>query len=168
MREAVDLSLTTTPSKLLGKRDREKDKNKKAKKQRGNYLVEEAKQMYGKFPILSLLVASAPHKFLPALTMPYGEIGDDFGSLDDCDAGASSDIHLSSSSSFSSCSSSSLFSAAGVEVGSCTDDPSAKMEKDPRKIARRFDLFFNFSYLCVHLSELAFSSVLFAYAILYG
>lgn len=60
MREAVDLSLTTTPSKLLGKRDREKDKNKKAKKQRGNYLVEEAKQMYGKFPILSLLVASAP------------------------------------------------------------------------------------------------------------
>ncbi|CAE6112025.1 unnamed protein product [Arabidopsis arenosa] len=67
--------------------------------------------------------------------MPYGEIADDFRSLD-CDADVSSDIHLSSSSSFSSfsSSSSSLFSAAG------TDDPSPKMEKDPRKIARRYQV----------------------------
>ncbi|XP_023636190.1 dicer-like protein 4 isoform X3 [Capsella rubella] len=140
MSEAVDLSLTTTPSKLLGKRDREqkkgqiKNKNKKAKKQRGNYFAEEANQ---KHPILTATAAAATHNFLPALTMPYGEIAGDFGSPD-CDADASSDIHLSSSSSFSSfsSSSSSLFSAPGA----CTDDPSAKMEKDPRKIARRYQL----------------------------
>ncbi|KAL1189126.1 Dicer-like protein 4 [Cardamine amara subsp. amara] len=138
MPEEVDLSLTT-PSKFMGKREREKNgkeknKNKKTKKQRVNYFVVEEKQ---KHPILT-----ATHTFLPALTMPYGEaIGDDFCSMD-CDADAS-DVRLSyssSSSSFSTSSSSSSFSAAGVEVGACTDDPSAKMDKDPRKIARRYQV----------------------------
>lgn len=79
--------------------------------------------------------------------MPDGEIAGDFCSLDsDADA---SDIHLSSSSFASSSSSSSFsssYSTAGVEVGVSTDDPSARMEKDPRKIARRFDfqIFFSF------------------------
>jgi endoribonuclease Dicer len=120
----------TIPSKLLGKRDREqknceeeKNKNKKAKKQQ-------------KDPIL-LHTSAATHKFLPPpLTMPYSEIGDDLRSLDFDHADVSSDLHLTSSSSVSSfsSSSSSLFSAAG------TDDPSPKMEKDPRKIARRYQV----------------------------
>lgn len=139
MREEVDLSLTI-PSKILGKRDREK----KGKEEKNKNKKKRAKKQQ-KDPIL---LTSATHKFLPALTMPYGEIeiGDDFRSLD-CDADVSSDIHLSSSSSFYS------FSSSSSSL--CTDDPSSKMEKDPRKIARRFD----FSRLCEHLSELAFSSL---------
>ncbi|XP_010495321.1 PREDICTED: dicer-like protein 4 [Camelina sativa] len=153
MRELVDLSLTTTPSKLLGKRDREKNKflennkNKKAKKQRGNcnFFAEEAKPKQQIHPIPPLTTTTPPAAVTlhpSSLTMPYGEIGDDFTSQSlDCDADASSDIHLSSSSSssfssFSSSSSSSLFLASGA----CTDDLSAKMEKDPRKIARRYQV----------------------------
>lgn len=99
------------------------------------------------------------HKFLPSLTMPDAEIADDICLLD-----SDADIQLSSSSSFSSfassSSSSSSYSASGVEVGVSTDDPSAKMEKDPRKMARRFDfsiIFFSFSY--TFLSQFAFSSL---------
>jgi len=148
MRDEVDLSLTI-PSKLLGKRDREqknceeeKNKNKKAKKQQ-------------KDPIL-LHTSAATHKFLPPpLTMPYSEIGDDFRSLDFDHADVSSDLHLTSSSSVSSfsSSSSSLFSAAG------TDDPSPKMEKDPRKIARRFDFFSS-------LPTLFIARIIFGFALL--
>ncbi|CAN8252441.1 unnamed protein product [Cochlearia groenlandica] len=68
---------------------------------------------------------------------PYSAIGD--ASISDADA---SDTYLSSSSSSSSSSlaSSSSYSVAGLEAGACTDDPSVKMEKDPRKIARRYQL----------------------------
>ncbi|ESQ42054.1 hypothetical protein EUTSA_v100124260mg, partial [Eutrema salsugineum] len=79
--------------------------------------------------------------------MPDAEIGDDFCSLD-CDADASETQLSSSSSSLSSSfatspsssSFSSSYSAPGVDFGACTDDHSAKLEKDPRKIARRYQL----------------------------
>ncbi|KAL0887460.1 hypothetical protein Bca101_011443 [Brassica carinata] len=60
--------------------------------------------------------------------MPNREIGDD-----------ASDTNLSSSS-FSSVASSSSFSSSCSAAGAWTDDHSFKMEKDPRKIARRYQL----------------------------
>lgn len=131
----------------------------KTNKRKSNYLILSwGGKSSGKKQKHSILTAT--HKFLPSLTMPYDEIGDDFCSLD-CDPDAS-DINLSSSSSpssfatsSSSSSFSSAYSAAGVEVGASTDDPSPKMEKDPRKIARRFDFQF-FSRLSVHLRNLHF------------
>lgn len=114
MRErAVDLSLTQRVKK-------------REKKRKRNNFVGEAKLWEKSKKQVSRLNSHCHtlSSFFPSSTMPDREIGDD-----------ASDTNLSSSFASSSSSFSSYYSAAGA----WTDDHAAKMEKDPRKIARRFD-----------------------------
>lgn len=116
---AVDLSLTQR-------------ENKKEKRKREKEITSLGRQSSGKKQKASKPSHLNSHchtlsSFFPSSTMPDREIGDD-----------ASDTNLSSSfSSFAS--SSSSFSSSYSAAGAWTDDHSAKMEKDPRKIARRFD-----------------------------
>ncbi|XP_013667310.2 dicer-like protein 4 isoform X1 [Brassica napus] len=113
---AVDLSLT---------------QRKKKKRKRNNFV---GRQSSGKKQIKSKPSHLNSHchtlsSFFPSSTMPDREIGDD-----------ASDTNLSSSFSSFASSSSSSFSSSYSAAGAWTDDHSSKMEKDPRKIARRYQL----------------------------